>query len=437
MSKLLKHLPCVRCLKCLENEWLTLPVLRGMRHYLITDDSPDHMKNLLRSRSSESLNFFAVTVSRTKISAGRIPALALLILIGASFNAQGFDQQDMGYILPPDSLVEVDANLYINKIYNVNSVEETYQIDGYLEFEWIDERLSFDTETADKPMIFENDKASDLIKSDVWVPAFEFVNIQGKQDTQHFQVSIQPDGTVTYEERFFGVFHTEMNFRKFPFDYKKFVVEIEPFSYDQNFLKFGALTLFPDTSDTCQALDMTLGKDWNLTGINVHTDFSEYGQPDALSTGEEYGIYSRAVFEVHAKRISGYFIWQVLLPLFLIILASFTIFWIRDFGTQIGIGFSLMLTVVAFNFYSASILPRLPYNTFIEYVIMFGYLFILFGIIVATVNHNLEKRENSSFDLLKVCRWFFPAAYLLIMIVLVLTNLFFASGTADIVYNCS
>jgi hypothetical protein len=395
------------------------------------------MKIFSRSHSTKNYNFFPALPSRISISEVRIPAIALLILIGVTLNAQSFDRQDLGYIAPPDTLVEVDANLYINKIYNVNSVEETYQIDGYLEFEWLDERFSFDPQTADIPLIFENDSASDLMKSDVWIPAFEFVNIQGKQDTQHFQVSIQPDGTVTYEERFFGVFHTEMNFRKFPFDYKKFVVEIEPFSYDQNFLKFNTLALFPDTSYSCTALDTTLGKDWNLTGIKVGTHTSLYGQPDALNAEGETGIYSKAVFEVHAKRISGYFIWQVLLPLFLIILASFTIFWIRDFGTQIGIGFSLMLTVVAFNFYSASILPRLPYNTFIEYVIMYGYLFILLGIIVATVNHNLEKRENKSFDLLKICRWLFPASYVLIMVVLVLTNLFFASGTADIVYNCS
>ena len=374
------------------------------------------------------------SLSMMSISVIFILALALILSAVLTLNAQGFDRQELGFIAQPDTLVEVDATLYINKIYNINSVEETYQIDGYLEFEWLDERLSFVPRTPELYLIFENEKASDLMKSEVWVPAFEFTNIQGKQDTQHFQISIQPDGTVSYEERFFGVFHTEMNFKKFPFDYKKFVVEIEPFSYDDNLLKFNTVSLFPDS---CHVLDSKLGKDWNLTGKNAGIGTSSYGPPDALNIEGEEGRYSTAIFEVHAKRISGYFIWQVLLPLFLIIVASFTIFWIRDFGTQIGIGFSLMLTVVAFNFYSASILPRLPYNTFIEYVIMFGYLFILFGIIAATVNHNREKSEHSSFDLLKICRWLFPVSYTLIMIVLILGNLVFESGTTGIVYSCS
>lgn len=47
-------------------------------------------------------------------------------------------------ISPPANLpVEVSVDLYINKIYNINTVDETYQIDGYLEYSWVDERLKF------------------------------------------------------------------------------------------------------------------------------------------------------------------------------------------------------------------------------------------------------------------------------------------------------
>ena len=35
---------------------------------------------------------------------------------------------------PSNLLVEVSVDLYINKIYNINTVDETYQIDGYLEY---------------------------------------------------------------------------------------------------------------------------------------------------------------------------------------------------------------------------------------------------------------------------------------------------------------
>ena len=357
----------------------------------------------------------------------------LVLLHGTSTARQSETIQNLGYIAPPDSVVEVDANLYINKIYNVDSVQETYNIDGYIEYEWQDERLRYDESGNEQPLIFENDKALDLMKTDIWIPAFEFMNIQGRQETQHFQISIDPDGTVTYEERFFGIFHTEMNFRKFPFDCKKFVVKIEPFSYARDRLKFSSVTLM---YDSCAGLNSTLGEDWELMGNRDTAKVSGYARPDSLQEDESQYNFSQANFEVHAKRKSEYYVWQVLFPIFLIILASWSIFWIRDFGTQIGIGFSLMLTVVAFNFYSASILPRLPYNTFIEYVIMVGYILILIAIVAAIFNHNREEKKPSSFDLLRLFRWLYLIVFILVMLFLYVDNIVRGEGTSDIIYEC-
>lgn len=133
---------------------------------------------------------------------------------------------------------------------------------------------------------------------------------------------------------------------------------------------------------------------------------------------ENSRTWSRVEFEVKATRLSGYFVWQILFPLIIIIMASFVMFWIRDFGTQIGVGFSLMLTVVAFNFYSASILPKLPYNTFIEYIILVGYIFIFLGIIAIIINYRLngDSREENKYPLLKWFRYLFPLIYLLVMV---------------------
>jgi hypothetical protein len=58
----------------------------------------------------------------------------------------------------------------------------------------------------------------------------------------------------------------------------------------------------------------------------------------------------------------------------MIVVASWIVFWISDFGNQLGTAFTLLLTVVAFNFYASTLLPRLPYNTFIEIAIISGYV---------------------------------------------------------------
>ncbi len=157
---------------------------------------------------------------------------------------------------------------------------------------------------------------------------------------------------------------------------------------------------------------------WEILEMNSRIEKISYEELDNIYQQETK--FSRAVFEIKAKRLSGYFVWQVLFPIFIIIMASFVVFWIVDFSNQIGIGFTLMLTVVAFNFYSVTILPKLPYNTFIEFIIIVGYIFILLSIIAVITNNliNREREKSERINLLKLFRILFPVSYLITMSVL-------------------
>ena len=61
---------------------------------------------------------------------------------------------------PPGSEpLEVSVILRINKIYNINSVNETYQMDGYLTYTWVDKRVGFKPEDSlVKSIIYENER---------------------------------------------------------------------------------------------------------------------------------------------------------------------------------------------------------------------------------------------------------------------------------------
>lgn len=303
---------------------------------------------------------------------------------------------------PPDSLpLQVNVALHVNKIYDINTIDETYKVDGYLEFSWHDSRLK-DTLTG----VYENDQMSGLINSKLWFPAFEIINIQGNMDIPNKSVEISSDGKVNYYERFFGTFDTSMDFRKFPFDDQRFKMEIEAFSYDTTEV------VFTNSNVILGNPERIFTEEWGMLGkpkVSIITH--EYHEDESKN------YYSRAVFEINAKRLVGYYLWDVLFPIFIIILASFVIFWIKDFGTQIGIGFTLMLTVVAFNFYSASILPKLPYQTFIETVIFIGYVFIFLGILAVIVNYRMfgDKDKPEFNKLIKIFRYVFPVTFLIVL----------------------
>ena len=330
--------------------------------------------------------------------------------------------QSAGFIAPPpgEGPLEVTVTLHVNKIYNVNSVNETYQVDGYLVFAWQDDRLKFNPQDSlTHKLVYENQRARDIANSTFWVPAFELINIQGMQQTQNIQLIVYPDGRVMFNERFFGVFHTEMDFKRFPFDSKTFEIQIEAFSYNSKHLVFKDLKLLPGEEN----MDNKLGEDWELIQTSSEVATESYGNLIDRSADADEDNFSRAIFKVQAERMSGYYLWQVLFPLFIIILASFTIYWIKEFASQIGIAFTLMLTVVAFNFYSASILPKLPYNTFIEYVIIVGYIFILFGIFAVIFNHWVEDHKTKKYNLFNYFKVLVPICYVAIMAILYFSHL--------------
>ena len=340
----------------------------------------------------------------------------LLFLLVVPILVSFSNYQENNTKVPKNDPIEVSVTLRINKIFNINSVDETYQIDGYLIYSWKDERAAFNAkDSLTNSIIYENNNSREFIKKNVWIPAFELINVQGSGETPNTRIEIYADGTIEIEERFFDTFSSDMDYTKFPFDSQKYKVEIEAFSYGKSKLVFKNPKLFLEADH-----QEYLGEDWAFIDSNASVSTKSYRYMDEDENSEK-NLYSRVVFEVNAKRLSGYYQWQVLFPLLIIILASFAIFWIKEFATQIGVGFTLMLTVVAFNFYSASILPKLSYNTFIEYVIIVGYIFIFLGIIAVIINHRLngvEIKKKDKIPLLRHFRYGFPLVYTIIMIVL-------------------
>lgn len=333
-----------------------------------------------------------------------------LFLFVILFSPQAYSLNEK-LTLPADSIpLEVTVHLHILKIYNINTVDETYQIDGYLEYSWIDKRM-ISTGTLNEIQVFENDRANELLDTKLWIPAFELINIQGSKEVPNFGLEIYPNGKIVYEERFFGTFSSYMNFRNFPFDSQGFKIQIESYSFDNKLLVFTNPELFLEKEND------SFSEKWKISEITAKIKNHPYPENNSETT-----FYSRAEFEIRAERMTGYYLWQVLFPLFIIIMSSFVIFWIKDFAAQIGVGFTLMLTVVAFNFYSASILPKLPYQTFIEAIIIVGYVFIFLGIIAVIINYRIFGNEEKSDinKLMKTFRYLFPLSFITALISLFL-----------------
>lgn len=296
-----------------------------------------------------------------------------------------------------NSSSDILITIKINKIYNINAKEETYCIDGYIMYSW----FSTDFITQLKPKVAS--LPSNIIPLEEVVPLFEMVNIQGPKESTTIKLEVQDNGWLNYKERFFGTFHTDMNFIKFPFDNQTYSILLEPFSLNELKATNCHFQLIAEDDH-----NEFLGEDWRFINHNILQTY--------LCNTYKW-VLKRVAFEIQSSRIPSYYIWQILLPLLMLTLATFTIFWMRSFEVQMGVGFTLMLTVVAFNFYTGSILPELPYNTFLHYVILIGYVYTFLAIIAAIVVHQV-KTDKTIFILNRVFKFGFLTLYIITILLL-------------------
>ncbi|WP_306350807.1 hypothetical protein [Flavobacterium sp. '19STA2R22 D10 B1'] len=306
--------------------------------------------------------------------------------------------------------IVVTVSIHLNKIYDINSVNQTYLIDAYLVLSWHNPK-SFSGQEYQIPeerIIYENEE----FPKNIAVPSFEFINILGNREIINRRLIINPNGQLTYNERFHGMFTTPMDFHKYPNDKQCFTLQLESFSLAKNDLLFVNPKLFPEK------LDESYMEEWTILGTKDYVNDMAYNHLSIDAKKAE--LFSRCNFEIYAQRKIGYYLWKVILPIGILIVASWLVFWVKDFANQLSISFTLMLTMVTFNFYTSSLLPTLPYNTFIEMIIISGYISIFLTSIAIIFSYAYSKNEQTTTRINSFFRLFFPSLYLLYILLCII-----------------
>ena len=125
--------------------------------------------------------------------------------------------------------------------------------------------------------------------------------------------------------------------------------------------------------------------------------------------------YSGYAFEFTASRNVAYYIWKVILPLVLIVMMSWVVFWIdpATSNSQISVAVTSMLTLIAYRFAVDSQLPRLPYMTRLDLFFLVSTLLVFFSLIevlVTTILDNNQQTERAK-KIDRYCRVIFPAMF--------------------------
>ena len=319
---------------------------------------------------------------------------------------------------PSDGPVVIKAGFMLYDVNDVDVAGETFEFEGALLLSWNDPREAFDPVGAGvKERVFEGDfQFSELF--DGWWPQVFLANQSGTTDRQGVILRIQPDGTIWYLEEFDAVAESPMQLRYFPFDKQQLEAHFKLLGYTANEVRFEAV-------DDYSSLLPQQGNEIGNAGWTIDSFAVVAGQDrSAVAASEAIGTGSTLRVHIAAKRQYGYLVRVVVLPLGLIVMLSWSIFWMdrESLSNRMDISFIALLTVVAFQIMVEQALPAIP-----DVTLMAGFLALNYLLIAATIIINLRvdhlDRSDRRLDgdvLDRRCRWIFPLAYFVVSPLLLL-----------------
>jgi hypothetical protein len=221
---------------------------------------------------------------------------------------------------------------------------------------------------------------------------------------------VEPDGTVVYRQRYVGSFTQPLRLQSFPFDRQTFHIELVAVRYRPNEVQF-----VPDDDWVRNGIKDGAGiapsitlPDWTIEKWNAKAGVY------ALTPGLQFSSYA---FEFTASRNVQHYILKVILPLVLIVMMSWSVFWTEptNSNTQFSIAVTSMLTLIAYRFAVDTQLPRLPYMTRLDVFFLISTLLVFFSLIevlITTIldnNHQLARAKKLD----RYCRVIVPVIFVI------------------------
>jgi Neurotransmitter-gated ion-channel ligand binding domain len=301
---------------------------------------------------------------------------------------------------PPPRPVEIHVGLTIVDFARINNRDETFDVHGFLEMRWKDPRL------ARKPGAAQNGSSKGWRRlhpsREVWIPHLSFVNsLEETKIVSHADVFADDEGNMSQGLDFTGKFSTILDLRRFPFDSQFLRIRVQPTDADSD-----EIVLVP-ASFRSGVLEGAYLSDWDVGKSQAHTEDFHY-----RSDGSNYSTF---VLETRIYRRSTYYVYRVLLPLTMLVMASWVVFWfdVTQLQPQISTALSILLSSVLFSFGTDFGMPRAPYLTLIDRQVLLTFLFGFFAIASVAWLHVtlLRKGQAVAERYQRRLRALFPLAY--------------------------
>ena len=287
---------------------------------------------------------------------------------------------------------EITLRLYVNDIISLHDADQSFIADVVFRATWLDPRLAHPGPTP-----------CSVARGQVWDPTLQLVNRRRVEQIRAPEFVVAPDGRVTMLLRSYGEFSYRADLSDFPFDEQELGFQVVS-TYEPADVR---LVTTPELFGLASELSVA---NWSIEVDGTRN--STYYIPPM----DKHLV--RLDFVLRAERLTGYYTWQQLVPLLLVVMMSWVVFWIpHEFvPARVGLAATAMLTLIAYRFAMSSALPPIAYLTRLD-VFVIGASVLVFMALATTVavSYIFERHEEALADRVnQYARWMSPLLLVLV-----------------------
>ena len=331
----------------------------------------------------------------------------LLVTLLCSESAAAGPAQAQPFVLGPPAQagpVVVKTRFELHDINAIDDGAETFEFMGVLELRWHDPRQAFDADVAgmDEKVYQGNYQFNEI--SPGWYPQVVLVNQAGLFETSGVVLRVAPDGGSTLIQTVNAMAEVELDLRLFPFDGQQLEAVFEVLGFDRDEVLLEVDSDPPRFSDSSVRIP-----EWKVGEVAM------FVRDHAVSHAGRLGVSSAFVLKVDVQRASYFARRLLVFPLVLIVLLSFSVFWMdrSSLGDRLSVSFIGVLTAVTYQLVTSDQLPRISYVTVIHAFLNISFLTVCATVVINLVVAVLDKKgEIDAGDRIdRYCRWIFPLGY--------------------------
>ena len=189
-----------------------------------------------------------------------------------------------------------------------------------------------------------------------------------------------------FRKRYKAEFYNQFYLKNFPFDTQTLSINLDPLE-DNDSIK-----LFYN-KDTTELGKRFKRQDWQIGDLEVET--GKYYK-DSMSRD-----ISSIDFSFEATRNTGYYFWNIILPVSLIVLMGWCVFFIdpAQLAAQTALSTAAVFTLVAFRFTISGLLPKVSYLTRMDSFIILSTVLVFLALGESILSGHMSRKGNEELAL--------------------------------------